>query len=639
VKEDINQTEITLCNKLDLFIEALEANNENNKIEKLYDDTIDLYKKKKKFSLLIFLFLKLYSQSKNSCSKLIKIFKEINDKENKDRYEELTTYLNTFNQIYLKADDIIEKNSYDSINFYGIILCYLCYYDKDNFSKIIKEFSERNADILYEILIIYYLHFKVPLNQDFEFYNNFIRYAIKKQKELNIIERITKYIDDIETFIYVINKNKAGIVKKYYDELKKKPIILSSNLKLIKKEDRYEKNEIDRIINLIREIIEYSKNNGILIIYLKSEFWINLLKQYNKPDLENIISCYGLRLLYKEYYNLINTLYKETTDENEIIIKKDINKYYMRDKFIFILNDNIKKFMEINDSKLLDQEKLGIIAKYNPYYNIEDKADNERYKNNRDTSIFNNINFRNPTKEFKETFKMLNFENIFKENLEEFINKIISKIEDISTFGTVIELIDVTRIEKKKKYYYDLLKEKYELIIINQIKSLKEGEELNKAIKILSEFISRIFLEEGNNDFLEEKIGKLDDKIKLLICNELLKYYIFHNDKKYEKMKEYIYDIFLNKLDDNDNIIKLIDSLSNEDGKDFLVQLIKKCEFTKEEFYSNFENKKIKLLCCLNEKGKLKIEYNDKIVIILDDIRNNLETGSILKKQLEEFLI
>ena len=306
MKEDIDQTQITLCNKLDLFIESLEANNENNKIEKLYDDTIDLYKKKKKFSLLIFLFLKLYNQSKNCCFKLIKIFKEINDKENKDRDEELTIYLNTFNQIYLKADDIIEKNSYDSINFYGIILCYLCYYDMDNFSKIIKEFSERNADILYEILIIYYLHFKAPLNQDFEFYNNFIRYAIKERKELNIFERITKHIDDIETFIYAINENKADIVKKYYDELKKKPIILSSNLKLIKKGNRYEKNEIERIINLIREIIEYSKNNDILIIYLKSEFWINLLKQYNKPDLENINSYYSLRLLYKEYYNLIN---------------------------------------------------------------------------------------------------------------------------------------------------------------------------------------------------------------------------------------------------------------------------------------------------------------------------------------------
>ena len=64
-----------------------------------------------------------------------------------------------------------------------------------------------------------------------------------------------------------------------------------------------------------------------------------------------------------------------------------------------------------------------------------------------------------------------------------------------------------------------------------------------------------------------------------------------YNDKKYEKMKQYIYDIFLNKLKDIDNIIKLIDSLSKEDKKDFLVELMKKCEFTKDEFYSNSENK------------------------------------------------
>ena len=486
----------------------MKANNENNKVEILYDETIDLYKKKKKFSFLICLFLKVYEQSKDSCSKLIKIFNEINDRENKDRDEELAIYLDTFNQIYSNVDDLIKKNGYDSINFYGIILCYLCYYDKNNFSKIIKEFSEGKAEILYEILIIYDSHLKIPLNQVLEFYNYFMKYAIKRQKELNILERITKYIDDIETFIYVINENKVDIIKKY-DKLKSKPFILSSNLKLIKKEENGGKNKIDSIIKLIKEIIEYSKNNDILIIYLKIEFWINLLKQYNKPDLENINSCYSLRLLYKEYYNLINTLYKDSTNENEKIIKKDIKRYYVRDEFAFILNDNIKKFIEINNDTLLDEEKLGIVEKYNPYYNTVDMADIDRYKNMRETYIFNNINFRNPTKTFKETFKMLNFEIMFKENLEEFINKIISKIEDISTFGTVLELIDVSLIEKKKKDYYDLLKDKYVLIIINQIKLLKEGNELNKAINI---------------------------------------------NKKYEKMKQYIYDIFLNKLDDIDNI-------------------------------------------------------------------------------------
>ena len=424
-------------------------------------------------------------------------------------------------------------------------------------------------------------------------------------------------------------------ILKKYDNFINKPIALSSNLKLIKKANNNKK-EIDDIIMLIQELIQFSKDNEKLILYLKSEFWINLLKQYNKPDLENINSCYRLRELFKEYYNLIETLYKNTTDENKVLIKKDINKYYWRDEFAFILNNNIKIFLEEKNDDLLDQEKIGIVEKYNPYYNTKKKDDIERYKNNRETNIFNNINFKNPTKAFKETFKKFQFEIMFEENIIEYLIKIISKIEDIWTFSTVIELIDIKSIEKRKNDYYNLLKDKYESIIKNQIKSL-EGEELNKAVIILSEFISRIFLEEDNNSFLDEKIGKLDDKIKSLIYNELMKTY---NDKKYEKMKQYIYDIFLNKLDDIDNIIKLIESLKDEDRKEFIKELMKKCEFSKEEFYSISENKKIKLLCNLNENGKLNIKYNGKIENTLDDIRNDLdiETGSILKKTLEEFL-
>ena len=635
VKDDIDQTIIPLYYKLDIFLEALNETNEKNKIDKLYDETIDLYKNKKKYSLLISLFLKIYDKNKDLCSKLLEIFEEINAKGNKDKDEELISYLDKINKIYSNAESIITKNNYDEKNkknFYGVLFSYLSNYDKDNFPKIIKDFSEGNEEILYEILIIYYSHFR-DLNQNSEFYNNFLSYAIRKKKTYDIIERILNYIKDIETFIYVINKNKVDIIK--YDYFKNNPISLSSDLKLIRRED---KKEINFIVTIIEDLIKFSNDNQILVIYLKREFWINLLKQYNKADMENIDNCYQLRELYKKYYHLINKLYKETDDERKNEIKKDINKYYFRDEFAFILNNNIKKFLEKEGNKETDQDKLGIIEQYNPYYSSNDKNDIERYKNNRETSIFNSIRFRNPTSGFKKSFIKLNFETMFKENIIEFLNKIISKIEDIPTFGTVMELITVSRLENKREYYYNLLKEKFEYIIKNQIKIL-EGKELDDAVKIISYFISRIFLEEGTNEFLEEKIGKLDDKIKSLIYNELMKTY---NDKKYEKMKQYIYYIFLNKLDDIDNIIKLIDSLGKEDKEEFLKELMKKCEFEKEEFYSNSENKKIKLLCYLNDNKKLNINYNGKIESVLDDIRNDLgkemDTGEITKKKLETFL-
>ena len=79
-------------------------------------------------------------------------------------------------------------------------------------------------------------------------------------------------------------------------------------------------------------------------------------------------------------------------------------------------------------------------------------------------------------------------------------------------------------------------------------------------------------------------------------------------------MKNYIFEIFLRKKEDTDSIIKLIDNLSEDDKKDFSVGLTQECKFDKGQFYSNNENKSIKLLCCLNEEGKLKKE--NKIINI-----------------------
>ena len=651
VKRKIDQNQIPIHYKLDIFLEALKKNNEIDKIELLYEETIMLFKKKKKFSLLISLFLKLYEPSeelnetskeriKKLCSKLIDTFKEINEEENKDRDEDLALELDNFKQIYSKADSLIEENKYDPVSFYGIIFCYLCSYDKENFSEIIKNFSEGNSKILYEILITYYSHFKIPLNQDFNFYNNFIIYAINKGKDLEIFERALNYIDDIEIFLYVINENKNDIFKKYED-LKNEPIEIASNLKLIKKEyleDKRTKTELDKIIGLIEKLIEFSNDNQILAIYLKKSFWSFLLKQYNKPDLTYIDNCNRLREVFKKYKDLINNIYKDSSDKYELNIKEEINRYNERDEFAFNANINIKDLFEIKKDVYNDEQKLGIIKKYNPFYNNEKKEDILKYQNLRDTEIFNNINFKNPSIEFKQSFHILNFEEMFKEKINEFIYKITSKIIDISTFGTIIEIIDTSRLDSNIKYdYYKILKDKYDYIIKKEIEFLKEGNELHKAIEILSNFIRILFVDEKNINFLEEQIKNLDDKKQTLIYFELIKKC---NDEKYEKMKDYIFEIFLKKIKETDKIIELIKILNDKDREKFLEKLMKVCEFEKNEYYSNFENDKIKLLCNLNDPEKPIINENNcgKLQIILDDIRADLEENLISKKQLEEFL-
>ena len=718
LEEPIKQNIVPLYIKLNIFLEALQKdNNLDKKEEKLYKDTIDLYENKKQFSLLITLFLKIYKKNKDLCSKLIEIFYRINAQENYDRVNDLKKDVKFFQDIYSNARDILKENKYNPIHFYGILFCYLHYYDKTNFPKMIEEFSEGNAVILYEILIQYYSHFMNPLKQSQNFYNKFIQYALKNDKELKLFKRILNYIEDIETFLFVINSNKEEIFKKY-EKLKSDPIKIPSSLKLVKYKANNKKkvetnnnkkksnensddepdisdeddtkqldevknieNECDKIKKLIEEMIKFSEKERILVIYLKSTFWINLIKEYNFPDWENINNCHKLRELYKNYNTLINKLYKDNAKKNEnkknkddiySNIKSDINRYYERDEFAFLLNKNIKEFFEKNKKKISNAEILGTVENYNPYFSVKDEIDKEKYKNNRDTYIFDYINFSRTTETFTKTFQNLNFETMFEENIRDYINNITGKIKDIQTFGNIIKLINIARIkEDKQKEYFRILEEKYKFVIKDNIKLIKDDKQLNEAIKVIAEFVSKIFSFEKNNRFLNEEICLLEDNIKSLIYIELITTYY---QEEYKDQKNRIYEIYLEKNDTKegrDNIIKLVRNLKGDDKKYFIYEkLLEKCDFKKEEFFSNHENYKIQTLCLLNQelikesredekkeddkeeekviKKEVKLDILEQsqqgnklaenLVTILDSIRNDLDKGTISKKVLEKFL-
>ena len=140
--ESIKQNIVPLYNKLNIFLEALKETKEiNQKEEKLYKDTIDLYGEKKQFSLLINLFLKIYSKNKELCENLIKIFFNINDQENNDKLDDLKKNLKSFIDILSNTRDILDENNYNPIHFYGLLFCYLHFYDEKNFPKIVKLFN------------------------------------------------------------------------------------------------------------------------------------------------------------------------------------------------------------------------------------------------------------------------------------------------------------------------------------------------------------------------------------------------------------------------------------------------------------------------------------------------------------------
>ena len=277
----VDQNSIDYNEKMDFFEKALKQKGEENKIDNLYKETIDLYSKKKGFYLLIALFLKVYKK-KDLCSSLLKKFREMNgnpkdNEKNMDRKSYLKDYSSIFKQIRSEADQLISSNEYNTVDYYGIIFCYLNYYDYDNFTEIIKELSNQKPNDLYEILLIYNAHFKYPINGDYNFFNKFIKYCILN-KEFPIFQRGLNYVKDLEIYLTILEENKDNFYDKYLnsDDSKKNEqhiIKQDHNLKLKKNSDLKEINKEnkgeDNVIST--QIEEANSNNKKSVQQIKEE--------------------------------------------------------------------------------------------------------------------------------------------------------------------------------------------------------------------------------------------------------------------------------------------------------------------------------------------------------------------------------
>jgi len=540
----------------------LKNNGEENLIDELYKETINLYSKKKGFSFLIELFLKIY-QKKDLCQELIKKFREMNDttkdnEKNMDRKPFLKSYKSDFNSIASEAEKILVNNNYESIEFYGIILSYLNFYDYEKFCKIIDELLIKRSKDLFEILLIYKAHLKNPIKQDFDFFDQFINYSILN-KDFSVFKIGLDYIKDIQTFIKVIEKNKEEMFKKF-NSSKFDEIINIENLKFKKidipeKTDKIEnassqtieedknkikieesntiskknikqyneeftsKNEnnlknhfISEIIRNMKSIISFSKENNAFLIYFNNIFWQYILNYFNEPKQNNIWICFQLREIFIKYYELVNKIFAKK--DNKFTIKKDAINYYEKDEFAFLLAQIIRKYN--NNKEVKNIEKLAFITQYNPYYR------EPKYSNKVDCEIFDSFDLNNIDNDFIEDFRGMNFENIFKDHINEYIKKIIEKIKNIQDFSKIFKLINIESLENKNVFLY-LLNKHYDSIIINEIGLLSKSkleEAINTSAKMA--IINYIYDTKNKKDFLEKRIKKFDRKIFHLILIEII---------------------------------------------------------------------------------------------------------------------
>ena len=265
------------------------------------------------------------------------------------------------------------------------------------------------------------------------------------------------------------------------------------------------KDKINDIIKAIKLIINYSKEIKKLLIYFNSIFWKKTLIAFKEPKEQYFFICFKLRECFIEYSEIINTICDKEKDKNII---KDITDFHKTDEFAPSLNRNIKQFLQNYRGKLKNKEILGYIQNYNPYYR------EPQYISKRETNILEYLDFKydfnsiveeeiKEHEKFIETFHALEYEDMFKDNMVEFIDTLVNKIWDISSFGTINDLIRVDKIKGIIKEYIEKHKNKYEICVNPEIEHSNDNKEKNH-IKIIAKFVKMLFEQENNIDFLQK---------------------------------------------------------------------------------------------------------------------------------------
>ena len=604
----IDRGKISLEEKMNYFHEALINQNENEKLNILYLDSINLCKKKPNFDFLINIFVKV--KKTNLCSRLLELFSQNTAKfVEKINKENLQKYKFDFDQICENIDDNISEFSLNKIDYYGLILCYLYNCNKEKYKQLFDTLSEnsKSENILFEVLLKYKLFFQKQNDMSKDLIAKIIKYATKKEfKEFKEIALF--YLKDVNTFLELIEEIKEDIIKIKGFE----PIEIPE----IKDDD-----EINfGIVNLkIAKINYFMTERKKLLLIMKGKFWESLSKKCSEVNRDNIDISSTLRVLYQKYtFAVTQILPKEDK------IRKEIHKSFQNGPFTHQIDKLIKEYIKGN-TKITNTEIIDLIKDYDIYYS------ENRYVNKREPEILEKIDLKEADDNFIQKFKDMKFEKLFPENnLDNFLIIFTNKIKRISDFDIIFKIININELKEKKKSYLKKLKNKYNLAIKADANNLsEENENLIKSLVNLTIFMC---VNEGNIDFLEQTISKssiINQKIKHKIYIELIK---FCKENKNEKIKKFIISIYFGKLK-QENLNEFIDFLVNldeNDANDFIENLQDKYYIVEKEFYSPGINLNIQFLNELLNKQKLNLKEDNKYK------RSNIEILSKILKDIEE---
>ena len=276
------------------------------------------------------------------------------------------------------------------------------------------------------------------------------------------------------------------------------------------------------------------------------------------------------------------------------------------------------------------------------------------------------IDFDEQESDWKTSFKKSKFENIFNNNLEDYLLKLVSKVRKMEDLGTVISIINEEEIKKMEKFEFliSLLRRKA-LSLMKKMDLLKESLSKIDKLSALTSLFKIIYKYTEKWDKIEDIFQKLEAQYKHIVLIELLN--SFPDDRK---LYEHIFNFYINNINiyykniielfelfnkksDNENIKLFMEKISDKKNNrilsyenfflekeslnlNILHELYKNINLIENTFYYGEIQKVLEKVYNRIEKKKLEIKY---LITLLsfpkDNVIKRLELLTILNKPIK----
>ena len=412
-------------------------------------------------------------------------------------------------------------------------------------------------------------------------------------------------------------KRKINELNNTIEQYKNEIIELKKNNEKIK----YDKEELNDIINIKTEEIQKEKINEQYVIRLKYKIDY-LSKEIDTKKMENEILNNQNTILNNDIENMLN------------IFMKELNNYLIYLEGLNIYSKSLYKLPKLN-SLNFDSVKISTQyqSKYDNLINVIHKIQekiidilNKNIEKNQD--IF--IDAMNQENIYKS---LLNEKDELIKNKIELENKILCNNDEINKYKKELQIF--------KKDYYKIKNELSELNIKN--KEITSKNKLNK--QILNDFINDINNQLKNFPYISDKKEKNTKEEIINKINSL----IILNKELNERLKnmEYELDKYKDKLDNSlKNNLSLKSELSNK--KEEKIDLNEKIKNLKSQHEAELSNQKkiiydkiYKLNALLEESNNIIKQYENEITLLKNkniQLENNLKILSLSHCELEKII-